>query len=110
MIYFAPIAVVALWYAIWIMYLAVQCLKLNRDKLQPWVFRLGMATFYLALWLDTAFNWLVFTVLFYEFPRETTISARLSRHYRHGYGWRQKFSGWIGRTMLDPFDPSGTHI
>lgn len=110
MIYFTPIAILCLWYAIWILYLAVQCLSLNRDKLAPWVVHIGMATFLVALWLDVLFNWVVMTVLFYEFPRELTISARMTRHKELGAGWRQRFSSWFGRTLLDPFDPSGRHI
>jgi hypothetical protein len=103
-------AVLLVWYVMWVLYLATQCLAVNKDKLEPWVFQMGMFTFRLALVIDVAFNWIVFTVLFYEFPRELTGSGRLSRHLRHGYGWRQRFSGWVGRTMLDPFDPSGQHI
>lgn len=110
MIYLIPLVVLAWLYVVWILYLSVQCLSLNRAKLSPWVFGLGMATFYFSLWLDIAFNWVVLTLLFYEFPRETTVSARLSRHHQHGSGWRQRFSGWVGQCLLDPFDPTGKHI
>lgn len=60
--------------------------------------------------MSTSLNWLVFTFILLEFPKEYYLSARLSRHYRHGKGWRQKLSAWMGRIWLDPFDPSGKHI
>jgi hypothetical protein len=109
-IYTTLIFVVAWVYLLWVLYLAVQSLITNRSKLSPWVVWLGYIPFAIALVLDVALNWLVLTVLFYEFPREWTVSDRLSRHKRKGSGWRQRFSDWVGRMMLDPFDPSGTHI
>lgn len=110
MMYLVPLGLMLWVYVLWVLYLAVQSLIVNRPKLAPWVVNMGLVAYFVALVLDTLLNWVLLTVLFYEFPREWTVSSRLSRHHRDGSGWRQKFSGWVGRYLLDPFDPSGRHI
>lgn len=110
MMYLIPLGLMLWIYALWVLYLAVQSLIVNRPKLAPWVNALGVPPYLAALVLDVLLNWVFMTVLFYEFPREWTVSTRLSRHHQHGFGWRQKFSGWVGKYLLDPFDPTGKHI
>lgn len=100
---------VVLWFITWIAYLATMSLVRAKDALMPSIFRLGMGVFYVSLVLSTTLNWLVFTFLLLELPREFTLSARLSRHLKAG-GWRGRQAGLIGARWLDPFDPSGKHI
>jgi predicted transporter len=100
-----------LFYILWIFYLAVMNLKRVRDSqgLHPFVRVLGMPILIVGWVLDTVLNWVVMTVVLLEFPRETTISARLKRHNRYGTGFRKKIAQKF-EILLDSFDPSGDHI
>ena len=99
-----------LWAATWVIYLATMGVIRSHPVLFGTPARLGGYIVKTGEFLSTALNWLVFTLLLLELPKERFLSARLARHFRSGKGWRQKFAGWMGRTWLDPFDPSGRHI
>lgn len=64
-----------------------------------------------ALLLDWALNYTLLAVLMWDWPRagERTFSQRVERLIR-GTGWRREFAAWIAITLLDPFDPGGSHI
>jgi len=98
-------------YILWILYLAVMNLKRVRDLqgLHPAVKALGTPILFIGWTLDTLLNWFVMTIILLEFPKETTISARLKRHNRHGKGFRKKIAEKF-EILLDAFDPSGDHI
>jgi len=49
------------------------------------------------------------TPLLLEFPRETTVTARLKRHAKE-QGWRGAVARWVATHLLDAFDPDGRHI
>lgn len=99
-----------LWSATWIVYLANMAVLWSEDRLHGGAARLAAWVPRLAAVMSTSLNWLVFTVLLLELPRERYLSARLMRHKRQGRGWRQRFADWMGRVWLDPFDPAGHHI
>lgn len=61
---------------------------------------------YVGLFLDVMLNWIVLTVLFFEFPQEFLSTFRVKRHKNHGFGWRQKMAMWFCANFLSPFDPS----
>ncbi len=98
-------------YGLWIFYLAVMNLKRAKDAgtLRPWARRFGGPVLLLGVLLDVLVNWIVFTVLLIEWPREALVTARLKRHIQTGAGWRHRVARWFCADLLDAFDPSGCH-
>lgn len=99
-----------LWGVTWILYLAGMSIVRSQPVLYGTSAKLVVPVQYLCGWSSTALNWLVFTVLLLEIPKEQHLSTRLMRHKRYGQGWRQRLATWMGDVWLDPFDPSGHHI
>lgn len=98
-------------YALWIFYIAVMNLKRVRDegKLSQFATVLGYPVLFIGLVLDLAVNVLVMTPLLMELPQEMTVTSRLKRHRATSDGWRLSIVMFL-KPILDPFDPSGTHI
>ena len=98
-------------YTLWIFYLAVMNLKRTRDAglLTKTAMALGYPVLVVGYILDCFVNVFVMTILLLEFPRETTVTARLKRHNDNSSGWRKSVAIWA-EPLLDPFDPSGNHI
>lgn len=103
-------ALLACW-ACWVLFVCIMRLQMLRDAGQLTIGQkiLGYPTLVVGLVLDVALNWLVCTVLFLEFPREATVSARLWRHSNDEPGWRQKLALIIRQQLLDTADPRGIH-
>lgn len=99
-----------LWCTTWILYLAGMGILRSQPVLFGTPAKLVVPVQYLCGWSSTALNWLVFTVLLMEWPKEQHLSARLARHKRESTGYRQRLAISIGDNWLDPFDPSGHHI
>lgn len=59
--------------------------------------------------LDFINNVLLFSLIFFELPKEWLVTERLKRHAKQ-HTFRGKLSRWIGETILDPFDHTGSHI
>ena len=100
-----------LWAATWIVYLA-DCAThwaAKRTKGTP-SDKLANVIHKLAAFMSTSLNWLVFTAILLELPKEKMLSTRLARHKRQGKGWRQRLANRLGAVWLDPFDPNGYHI
>jgi hypothetical protein len=105
-------AIFGVW-LLWVLYVFVMALKRVREsgRLSKTAMAWGLAAAIPAYILDVAVNLTIGTVLFLDFPREATLSARLSRYYSpEGTDWRCKFAGWLASTLLDPFDPDGKHV
>lgn len=88
-------------------------LTVYRAKRDGRLSRLGAVAKLLALvhvvtfgLLDVAFNLTVFTLLFFEFPREWTITARCQRH-KDERGYRGRLARRLCERMLDPFQEGG---
>lgn len=99
-------------YILWIFYLAVMNLKRARDSregLSKLAYYLGVPILIVGLILDFIINVFILSILFLEFPRETTVTSRLKRHKLAG-GWRSKVVKKFFVPLLDQFDPSGVHI
>ena len=107
----APAWVLAVLYLLWVLYLAAQAL--NRARVDgTWRLParvLGWPVILVTVLLDITINWTLATVVFMDRAREPTLSQRLSR-YLAGDGWRRAWAAWIGANLLDPFDPSGSHL
>lgn len=114
LLWIIPVAYIAygaaLWAVTWVFYLARMCTIWAAPMLYGTPAKLTRVIAATAEFLSTWLNWTVFTVLLLEWPKETFLSTRLARHKRQGHGWRQRFADVLGRTWLDPFDPTGHHI
>lgn len=98
-------------YALWVFYIAVMGLKRVRDTvgLSKWATRFGIPVLFVGYILDALVNWFVMTLVLLELPKETTVTARLKRHNRESDGWRAAVVNFF-EPLLDPFDPSGSHL
>ena len=103
-------AVLAL-YALWIFYLAAMNLRRAREagRLTRTALAFALPIIVLAIAIDVAVNLVLATVVFLDRPREWTVSERLSRYLPAG-GWRSSVAWWVALHLLDPFDPSGSHL
>jgi hypothetical protein len=112
MIYATTLAagVLGLW-LLWVFYLAVMCLKRARDAgtLTKTAYALGQPVLIIGLLIDTLANFTVVTVMFLEPPLEFLVTSRLKRHIERDRGWRSRLARWCCSTLLDSFDPSGSH-
>lgn len=98
-------------YSLWIFYLAVMNLSRAKkaNQLTKTALVLGYPVLIVGYLLDCFVNVFVMTPLLLELPRETTVTARLSRHNETSTGWRKAVALWA-EPLLDPYDPSGNHI
>lgn len=105
--------ILGLLYAMWIFYVAVMHLdKIHSEQgLNLPSKILGYPLLVVAFTLDVLLNWIVFTVLFLELPKELTISHRLKRiNRRDTKGYRKWLIVHIFEPLLDGFDKRGNHI
>jgi len=95
----------------WALYLAIMHLAPRRAEMNPVVRTHAYALLYFALLYDfLILNVIVGSVLFWEWPREWLLTARLKRHHASPpESKRYKISHWICENMLNPFDPKGGH-
>lgn len=102
---------VASLYLLWVMYLAVMSLARARDAgaLSNTALILGYPLFAVGVVFNVLVNWLILSVVFLEFPRESMFTHRVSRHCIGGTGWRKRIACWICHDLLDAFDPNGKH-
>ncbi|MBM4296593.1 MAG: hypothetical protein FJ143_02520 [Deltaproteobacteria bacterium] len=96
----------------WLFFLAIMHLTENRSKAHGIVLFHGYLIHWTGWVLDVLLNAVLFSVLFVDFPRELTATARLNRYLRADLerkGWRAKLACWFCSRWLDPFDPKGRH-
>lgn len=60
--------------------------------------------------LDFCVNISVLSLVVLDLPRETTVSQHLSRLVKTGKPFQVAIANWIGKNLLDAFDPSGAHL
>jgi len=58
--------------------------------------------------LDFIVNVYVCSLVFLDFPRETTVTSRLDREYLRG-GWRASIAVFVAKHFLNTYDPKGQH-
>lgn len=102
--------ILGLW-LLWVFYLAVMALKRARDAgtLTNTAYILGQPVLIIGLLIDMLANFTVVTVMFLEPPMEFLVTSRLKRHIESDDGWRTRLARWCCSTLLDSFDPSGSH-
>ena len=98
-------------YLLWVHYVAVMRLLmvLREGNLTKTATVFGYLAVAVGLVLDVVFHVVVGSILFWELPREYTLSARLTRLSRQGYGWRARWALAIRTALLDFIDSKGVH-
>ena len=91
---------------LWVYYLAVMGLKHVRDTtgLKGLTLYLGSVALAIGYILDAYVNVFVLSFVLLEFPRETTVTSRLKRHYKLKGTWGFKVALWF-IPLLEPYDP-----
>lgn len=91
---------------LWVYYLAVMALKRVRNEsgITGLSIYLGGLTLVIGYLLDAYVNVLVLSIVMLELPQETTVTARLRRHYRLEDSWRRRVTLWF-LPLLEPYDP-----
>lgn len=107
---YAGAAFLGLW-LLWVFYLAVMCLKRARDAgtLTKTAYALGQPVLIIGLLIDMLVNFTIVSIIFLEPPMEILVTSRLKRHIESDDGWRTTLARWFCATLLDSFDPSGSH-
>lgn len=108
----APLAPLVGLYALWLFYLAVMNLKRAKDAgtIGRFALWLGYPILFAGLVLDLLVN-VMLSLVFFDLPREMTVTARLKRYVRtEPAGWRGIAAQWFATHLLDTFDPSGKHV
>jgi hypothetical protein len=61
--------------------------------------------------VDLFSNWTIASLVFWEMPNRPLelVTDRLSAYLKYDTGWRRKLAESICTSLLDYFDPSGTH-
>lgn len=98
-------------YALWTLFLAAMSLRAARERgrLSRTALAFALPIAATAILLDVLVNATLATLVFVDLPREWTLSQRLSRYLPQD-GWRARVALWLGDRLLDPFDPSGSHL
>ena len=101
-----------LW-ALWILYVAMMNVqRAATNSSLPWQAKmLVIPTTVVFDIIEFVANVVVCTVLFWDLPREITVSDRLRRYAQdtESAGWRMRVVNFI-KPMIDPFDHKGPHI
>lgn len=101
-----PAIAIAGFWLLWTFFVAVVYLRNLRDagKLNGATMAFGKLTLAIGWTIDCAVNALVMTVVFFEPPRELTVTARLRRHIRAD-NWRGRLARRICTAFIEPIDP-----
>lgn len=98
-------------YLLWVLFLATMAVWRAEleNKLSKPVYYFAIPAVLVGWLLDTFLNWVVLSLIFWEWPKEHTVSERLRRINESGRGWKRSFAQAF-EPLLDPFDPTGKHI
>ena len=101
---------VAACFLLWVFFLAVMKLRDVRDagKLNGQAKYPAFVVLFIGYAMDFAVNMIPATILFFELPRELTVSERTKRH-RDEQTWRGAMSRWLRKGFLAIADISGGH-
>lgn len=81
----------------------------KEQKLNKLLWALCVPFVVFSLIVDVLNNIFIFTILFFELPKELTVTERLKRHAKQ-HTFRGKFARWFGDTLLNAFDHTGDHL
>lgn len=107
---YAAYSLLAFW-ALWVLFLATMNLGQAKaeGKLKGFALWAGYTVLSVGLLVDFVVQVTVATVIWLELPRELTVSGRVERLCREGYGYRLALAMWFRHVLLAPFDRSGGH-
>lgn len=96
----------------WWLYLAgINLLDARAAKtLHPVALVLGSPILVVGYCLDVFYNVLLFMLLFWDIPKELTITQRLRRYKAGPDGKRKKLAMLIANIFLNPFVRGGAHV
>lgn len=107
------LAVVAYLLVFWYIYVLVMGLyRAYLDKrLVGFPLYLSVPALIVGYTVDLVSNWTIASIVFLEMPRRPLelVTDRLSNYLRHDTSWRKNLAESICTSLLDYFDPSGTH-
>lgn len=98
-------------YSLWIFYILVMGLyraKLN-NRLSKAATVFGAPFLLIGYILDVVSNLTIASVILMEWPKEALVTTRLRRHLSGSKTWRYHIAKYICDSLLDPFDPRGSH-
>ena len=98
-------------YVLWLFYLAVMHLARARENgtLSRPALYLGYPLFLIGYLLDVFVQIVVMSVLFFDIPRDWTVTGRMKRYINTETGWREAVAIWMCSHLLNAFDPDGKH-
>jgi hypothetical protein len=88
-------------YAMWLAYVLAIHIIVKWPTLPLASKILGAPPALLAYLFDILMNWTLMSALFFDGPRELTITERL---HRYKSGWRHKVARWLCEHLINPFD------
>jgi hypothetical protein len=108
-------------YTVWLFFTAVMRLREVKDagnlsfRSRPVNATLGYFTLLVGALLDVLANFVFFTVIGLEMPKEWLSTARMCRWYSDKGDslmsrWRAGIARWFGVQVLNDIDPDGNHI
>lgn len=97
-----------LFWGLYVLVMGLYRAKLDGRLSKPLIF-MG-APFILAAYLmDVLANLTIAWLIFWEIPRELTVTNRLKRHLKQSIDWRFNVALALCTSLLDPLDPTGRH-
>lgn len=90
--------------ALWIGFVNVMTWKHNKHKIPQWLQYLLWPIAAAVYCLDVVFNWAFASIIYFELPREPTLSERMRRHIITRDDWRFKLSVWTCKYLVEPWD------
>lgn len=98
-------------YLFWVLYLAIANLEraYKAKTLRKPALILGYPVLVIGWLLDMAMNMTLFSLIFWEVPKQWLVTQRLKLHIKNNDGWRSKLANWICANLLNAFDANGHH-
>jgi hypothetical protein len=93
-------SIVAL-YILWMGYVFTMHIRAQWDTLHWSAKLLGGPPAMFSYFLDVVINLTLASVLFFDLPREATLTQRL---HRYRTGWRNRVARFVCERLLNPFD------
>jgi hypothetical protein len=117
-VFYAVLAVLGYLWAFWVLYVVTMAFYRASlaGRLTPFATVLAVPFVALAIGMDLLTNWTIAALWFREWPRWSVagwrpdlVTDRLSRYIAGPPCWQQVHAAWLCLSLLDCFDPSGTH-
>ncbi len=97
--------------AFWCLYLAISNLYKAKQAgtIPKSIIPLAYIILAIGAMVDLIMNFTLFTLIFFDWPKEYLVTKRLERYIKSYVGWRFKLAKWICSNLLNPFDKNGDH-